>query len=69
MRDGLIEQTPHVRAFDANAEHDSRHPIATEQIDFRLSRPGDMNMGWLVIEGIDDETEAMRAMNDNHGAI
>ena len=68
MRDRLDEQTPHVRAFDASTEHDLRYSEDAGQIDFRLSWPGDMDMSRFMVERVNDEPEAMCAVNDDHGA-
>jgi hypothetical protein len=65
----LNEQPPHIRPLDANAEHDFRSSLSAEQIDFRLSRPGDMDVRRFVVGRVNDEPEAMRAMDDNHGSI
>jgi hypothetical protein len=65
----LGEQTPHVRPPDANTEHNLRPSGGTKEIDFRLSRARDMNMGRLVIERVDNEPEAERAMDDHHDRI
>jgi hypothetical protein len=69
MGDRLGEQAPHVRPPYADAEYDVRHSVSTQKIDFRLSRPGDVEMGRFVVERIDDEPEAVRAMDDNHAAM
>jgi hypothetical protein len=67
-RGGLRKQTPHRRALDSNAEHDLRPTTRAEQVDLGLSGANDMEMGRIVIERVDDEPEAMRAMRSRCGA-
>ncbi len=59
-RDRLCHQTPHVRTLDTDAAHKFGRPLRPEQIDFRLSRAGDVAMRRF------DEAEAVRTVDDDH---
>ena len=65
----LTEQAAHIGPLDADAGDHLRHPVGAEQIDFRLSRPGYVDVRRFVIERVDDEPEAVGAMNDNNESI
>jgi hypothetical protein len=65
----LDQQAPHIGPFDADVEHDLRHPIGAEQIDFRLAVSDRMDMGWLMIERVDHEPEAVGSMDDDQSRI
>jgi hypothetical protein len=65
----LGEQAPHVRPFDANTEYDFGRPVGAKQVDFRLSRPGDMDVRRFVILRVDDKPKTVSAMDDNHSFI
>jgi len=65
----LTEQTPHIGPLDADAENHLRLAVGAAQIDFRLSRPGYVDVRRFMIERVDDEPEAVGAMNDNHYSI
>ena len=62
----LCQQTPHVRSFDADAEHQFGLIIGSKQVDLCLTRSRHVDMGRLVIGSIDDKPEAVSPMNDNH---
>ena len=46
--------------------YDFGYAIRHKQVDFRLSRPGNVDVGRFVIERVDDEPEAVGTMDDNH---
>jgi len=48
MRDYFYQQTPHVRSFDADTEHQFGSIIGSKQVDLCLSGAGQMDMGRLV---------------------
>jgi hypothetical protein len=62
----LTEQAAHIGPLDADAGDHLRHAGGAEQIDFRLSRPGYVDVRRFMIECVNDEPEAVGAMNDNH---
>jgi hypothetical protein len=65
----LGQETPHIRPFYAGTEDDLGRSGGAEQIDPGVPSAGDMDMGRFVIERVDDEPEAERAMDDHHGLI
>jgi hypothetical protein len=67
--DHLGDEAPHIGSLDANTRHDSGYTIRPKQVDFRLSRPDDVDTGRFMIERVDDEPEAVSTMDDNHGLI
>jgi hypothetical protein len=69
MGDHFGEKAPHVCPFDSNAEHKFRHSVTAQQVNFRLPRPGHMNMGRFMIEAVDHKSKAMGAMNGDHPSI
>jgi hypothetical protein len=64
--DHVFDQSPKLGTFYADAPNDLGMAIWPEEIDLRVTRPGDVNMCRLVIGGVDDEPEAMSAVDDNH---
>jgi hypothetical protein len=60
----FAEQPPHVGFLDADAEHQFRNAIRSDEIDFRVSFADDMDMRRLVIGRVDHETEAASAVHD-----
>ncbi len=62
----LGHQTAHVGPFDTNALNGHRHAIRAKKGDLCQPRPGDVNMGRLMIEGVDHKPETMGAVCDNH---
>jgi hypothetical protein len=62
----LIHQPAYVSALDADAFDHLGLTVRSEQIDFCLPRAGNVNMGGLMIQGIDHEPEAVGAVYDNH---
>jgi hypothetical protein len=68
-RDCLSNEAPHVRPLDADAGHHFGRAIGSKQVDFRLSRSGDVDMRRFVIDGVDNEPEAVSAVDDNHRLI
>jgi hypothetical protein len=67
MRGHFGQQPPHIRPADGGAENDLRRAGGAEEIDFRLSCPGDVDVRRLMVECLDDEPEAERAMDHDHG--
>lgn len=65
----LIHQPTHVGAFDADALDRFRFAVRTEQIDFRLPRAGNVDVGGFMIERVDHEPKTVGAVDDNHAFI
>ena len=64
--DHLGNQAPQGRASDANTVYHLGRAIWPQKIDLRLPIPGDVDVRRFVVERLDDEPEAVRAMDDNH---
>jgi hypothetical protein len=62
----LLDQSPKIRALDADGPNDLRFAVWPQKIDLCLTRPGDVNMRWFMIGGVDDEPKAMSAVDDDH---
>jgi len=65
----LDQQATQIGPLDSNAVDQLGQALRSQKVDLGLSRSGDMNMGWFVIERVDDDTEAERAMNDDQLAL
>lgn len=65
----LVHEPPHVCAADLDAENQLGCALRPEQIDFSLSRARDVDVGRLMIERVDDKTEATRTVNHDHDRI
>jgi hypothetical protein len=61
----LGHESPEVGTLDADAGHDLGIVVRPQQVDFRLPCSSDVNMRRFVIGGVDDEPEAVGAVNDN----
>jgi hypothetical protein len=66
MRRCFGHQTAHVRSFYADARDQMWQPAGSKQVDFRLSRTGNVHMRRLMIAHINNETKAVSTMNDDH---
>jgi len=64
--DDLGDETSQFRALVPDARYQFGSAIGPKQIDFRLSRSGNVDMRGFVIERVDREPEAVSAMDDNH---
>jgi hypothetical protein len=62
----LGHESPEVRTLYADAGHDLGIIVRPQQVDFRLPCSGVVNMRLFVIGGVDDEPEAVGAVNDNY---
>jgi len=62
----LSHQPAHVSALDADALDHFWLPVRTEQIDFCLSRTGNVNMGRFMIQRVNHKPKAVGAVDDNH---
>ena len=60
------EQTPHVGFLDADAEHQFRNAIPSDEIDLRVPVTDDVNVRRLVIGRVDDEAVAASTVHDDH---
>jgi hypothetical protein len=56
-------QSPHLAAFDPDAEYNLRRSIPSKQIDLRVPRSGYVDVGGFVILRVDHESETQRAMD------
>jgi hypothetical protein len=65
----LCDQAAHIGPLDADAEHHFGRAARAEQVDFRLSGPGDVDVRRFMIECVNDEPEAVSAVNDNQCPI
>ncbi len=66
VRGHLVHQPAHVGPLDSDTLDRLRCAAWTEQVDLRLSRPGDVDMGRLMILRVDYEAEAMGTVDDDH---
>ena len=67
MFNHLGHQATHIGSLDPDTRHDFGGTIGPNQIDFRLSRPSDVNVGRFMIKRVDHEPKAMSPIHDNHG--
>ena len=67
--DRFFQQTPHLQALDPYIRHQFGDPLGPEQVDLRLPRTGYVDVGGLVIGGVDHEPEPVGAVDDDHGVI
>jgi hypothetical protein len=62
----LGDQASQRRASDTNTVYHLGCTIWRQEIDLRLAVPGDVDVRRFVVERLDDEPEAICAMNHNH---
>ena len=67
--DNLRVQPAHVGPLDASHLNHLRLPVRSEQVDLRQPRSDDVDVGGLVVVGIDHEPKAVGAVNDNRALV